>query len=70
VFACRAMKRGKYKERYMKEIKELDVVEYIDDNGDKLKGTVVLVYTSIAGLRCVKINNFYLSRQIAEVKKI
>ena len=53
-----------------KDLKELDVVEYIDDNGDKLKGTVVLVYTSITGLRCVKINNFYLSRPIAEVKKL
>lgn len=53
-----------------KDLKELDVVEYIDDNGDKLKGTVVLVYTSITGLRCVKINNFYLTRSIDQVKKI
>ncbi len=50
-------------------IKEGDTVIYRDDNGDKLKGTVIHIYTSIKGLRCVKINNFYLSRLIDDVTK-
>ena len=50
-------------------IKEGDTVIYRDDNGDKLKGTVIHIYTSIKGLRCVKINNFSLSRLIDDVTK-
>ena len=50
-------------------IKEGDTVIYRDDNGDKLKGTVIHIYTSIKGLRCVNINNFSLSRLIDDVTK-
>ena len=54
----------------MTTLKELDIVEYTDDNGDKLKGQVVLIFTSLTGNRCVHINNFYLTRSIDQVKKI
>ena len=53
----------------MSKIKEGDTVIYRDDNGDKLKGTVIHIYTSVMGLRCVKINNFYLSRLIDDITK-
>jgi len=54
----------------MTTLKELDIVEYTNDNGDKLKGQVVLIFTSLTGNRCVHINNFYLTRSIDQVKKI
>ena len=53
----------------MTNLKELDIVEYTDDNGDKLKGQVVLIFTSLTGKPCVHINNFYLTRSIDQVKK-
>lgn len=51
-------------------IAEGDIVEYTDDSNYKLKGKVVLVYTSLAGHRCVHINNFYVTRRIEEVQKV
>ena len=33
----------------------------------KLKGKVIHIYTSLAGLRCVHINNFYLTRLIDDI---
>jgi len=51
-------------------ITEGDIVEYTDDSNYKLKGKVVLVYTSLAGHRCVHINNFYVTRRIEEVQKV
>jgi hypothetical protein len=50
------------------KIKENDIVIYKDDNGDKLKGKVVLIFTSLQGNRCVHINNFYLTKQLNEVE--
>ena len=49
-------------------IKENDTVIFKDDNGDKLKGKVILIFTSLQGNRCVHINNFYLTRKLNEVE--
>tara|TARA_R110001599_G_scaffold341983_1_gene563344 strand:+ start:622 stop:786 length:165 start_codon:yes stop_codon:yes gene_type:complete len=53
----------------MKEIKENDIVTFQDDNGDKIKGKVVLVFKSLQGNQCVHINNFYTTRLIKEITK-
>ena len=50
-----------------KLIKEGDTVIYRDDFCYKLKGKVIHIYTSLAGLRCVHINNFYLTRLIDDI---
>ena len=52
------------------KINEGDLVYYRDSSGDKLKGTVIHIYTSLMGFKCVKINNFYLTRFITEVDKV
>ena len=54
----------------MKEIKESDIVTFQDNNGDKIKGKVVLVFTSLQGNRCVHINNFATTRLIKDVTKV
>lgn len=51
-----------------KEIKEGDLVTYRNDLGDKLKGKVVLISTSLQGNRYVCINNFYLRKLLTEVE--
>ena len=51
-------------------IDEGNIVEYTDDSGYKVKGKVVLVYTSLAGNRCVHIDNYYVTRRIEEVTRI
>ena len=50
------------------KIKENDVVIYKDDNGDKLKGKVVFIFTSLQGNRCVHIDNFYLTKLVTDVE--
>ena len=52
------------------KIKENDIVTFKDDNGDKLKGKVVLVFTSLQGNRCVHINNFVTTRLIKDITKL
>ena len=49
-------------------IKENDIVEYTSHDGYKLKGRVVLVFTNLAGQKCININNFATARLISEVK--
>jgi len=51
-----------------KQIKEGDLVTYRNDLGDKLKGKVVLIFTSLQGKRCVHIDNFYLTKLLTEVE--
>ena len=51
-----------------KQIKEGDLVTYRNDLGDKLKGKVVLIFTSLQGNRCVHIDNFYLTKLLTEVE--
>jgi len=51
-----------------KQIKEGDLVTYRNDNGDKLKGKIVLIFTSLQGNRCVHIDNFYLTKLLTEVE--
>ena len=50
-------------------IKENDIVTFKDNNGDKLKGKVVLVFTSVQGNQCVHINNFATNRLIKDITK-
>ena len=50
------------------EIKEGDLVTYRNDLGDKLKGKVVLIFTSLQGNQCVHIDNFYLTKLLTEVE--
>ena len=50
------------------QIKEGDLVTYRNNLGDKLKGKVVLIFTSIQGNRCVHIDNFYLTKLLTEVE--
>ena len=49
-------------------IKENDLVEYTSQDGYILKGRVVLVFTNLAGQKCININNFATARLISEVK--
>ena len=51
-------------------MKEGDTIEYKDDNGDKLKGKIVLIFTSLCGHKCVHINNFFQTRFVKDVKLI
>jgi hypothetical protein len=51
------------------KIKENDIVTFKDNNGDKLKGKVVLVFTSLQGNQCVHINNFATTRLIKDITK-
>jgi hypothetical protein len=51
-----------------KQIKEGDFVTYRNDLGDKLKGKVVLIFTSLQGNRCVHIDNFYLTKLLTDVE--
>ena len=53
----------------MKEIKENDIVTFQDDNGDKIKGKVVLVFKSLQGNQCVHINNFATTRLVKDITK-
>jgi hypothetical protein len=61
---------NKKKENNKMKIKENDIVTFKDDNGDKLKGKVVLVFTSLQGNRCVHINNFATTRLIKDITKL
>tara|TARA_R110000796_G_scaffold208479_1_gene324763 strand:+ start:1094 stop:1258 length:165 start_codon:yes stop_codon:yes gene_type:complete len=54
----------------MKEIKENDIVTFQDDNGDKIKGKIVLVFTSLQGKQCVHINNFATTRLVKDITKV
>ena len=51
------------------ETKTLGIVTFKDDNGDKLKGKVVLVFTSLQGNQCVHINNFATTRLLKDITK-
>ena len=51
-----------------KQIKEGDFVTYRNELGDKLKGKVVLIFTSLQGNRCVHIDNFYLTKLLTDVE--
>lgn len=54
----------------MDKIKEGSIVSYTDHYGFKVKGKVVLRYTSTSGLECVNINNFIIARLLSEVELI
>ena len=48
-------------------IKENDIIEYTSQDGYKVKGRVVAVFTNISGEKCVNINNFATARLLSEV---
>ena len=48
-------------------IKEGDIVQYISHDGYRVRGRVILLYTSTSGEQCVSIDNFATNRLLSEV---